>query len=315
MTDKPSTAFLLFGYSAICAPVFLLAKDGSGTRPPGCPAPWPSEVRQQVAAPFPTEPSVPSSVLYRRVRPATIRGGALNLDGRPGGSVVEVEVPRGLLLEPEPVVLRRLLEEVGCLLQHVAVRGGRLEAACRSGPIASRCCVARRSVGRALSGSSAGSSGAVSSSARTRARAEAARAGRPRGRPGEVAGRRRSRRVGVGVHVRVGVQLLLDRIRNGLGVGLHRQRLGVPQDGLVGLDGGGSKATSRRAGPSASASCRVTSSSVAPCCFFSSRCSRIASSRMPMGAQTSAKRASVQPARPGSCRPAWRGRARRRPRR
>ena len=35
------------------------------------------------------------------------------------GLLVEVEVPRGLLLEPEPVVLGRLLEEVGRLLEHV----------------------------------------------------------------------------------------------------------------------------------------------------------------------------------------------------
>src|SRR4051812_35734106 len=33
--------------------------------------------------------------------------------------IVEVEVARRLLLEPEPVVLRRLLEEVGRLLEHV----------------------------------------------------------------------------------------------------------------------------------------------------------------------------------------------------
>ena len=36
-------------------------------------------------------------------------------------SVVEVEVARRLLLEPEPVVLRRVLEEVGRLLEHVLV--------------------------------------------------------------------------------------------------------------------------------------------------------------------------------------------------
>ena len=36
---------------------------------------------------------------------------------------LEVEVSRGLLLEPEPVVLRRLLEELGRLLQHVLALG------------------------------------------------------------------------------------------------------------------------------------------------------------------------------------------------
>src|SRR4051794_41815241 len=36
-----------------------------------------------------------------------------------GPLLVEVEVSRGALLEPQAVVLRRLLEEVGGLLQHV----------------------------------------------------------------------------------------------------------------------------------------------------------------------------------------------------
>src|SRR3954464_5926342 len=39
-------------------------------------------------------------------------------------SVVEIEVARGLLLEPEPVVLGRLLEEVGRLLEDVVVGTG-----------------------------------------------------------------------------------------------------------------------------------------------------------------------------------------------
>ena len=40
------------------------------------------------------------------------------------GLLVEVEVPRRLLLEPEPVVLRRLLEELRRLLEHVLARPG-----------------------------------------------------------------------------------------------------------------------------------------------------------------------------------------------
>src|SRR3954451_1726382 len=40
-----------------------------------------------------------------------------------GASAVEVEVARGALLEPEPVVLRRLLEEVGRLLEQVLTVG------------------------------------------------------------------------------------------------------------------------------------------------------------------------------------------------
>src|SRR3954454_906144 len=34
-------------------------------------------------------------------------------------SAVEVEIARRALLEPEPIVLGRLLQELGCLLQHV----------------------------------------------------------------------------------------------------------------------------------------------------------------------------------------------------
>src|SRR5215217_4636018 len=45
-----------------------------------------------------------------------------------GGLLVPVEVARGLLLEPEPVVLRRLLQEVRRLLEDVlfGLRGRRL---------------------------------------------------------------------------------------------------------------------------------------------------------------------------------------------
>ena len=39
---------------------------------------------------------------------------------------VEVEVARRALLEPEPVVIRRVLEELGRLLQHVLVDWCRL---------------------------------------------------------------------------------------------------------------------------------------------------------------------------------------------
>ena len=40
------------------------------------------------------------------------------------GSAVEVEVLRRALLEPEPVVLRRVLQELRCLLEHVLVLAG-----------------------------------------------------------------------------------------------------------------------------------------------------------------------------------------------
>src|SRR4051794_30577157 len=44
-----------------------------------------------------------------------------HVSGRPMGSVVEVEVARRALLEPEPIVLRRLLEELRRALEDVAV--------------------------------------------------------------------------------------------------------------------------------------------------------------------------------------------------
>src|SRR4051794_13043896 len=44
-----------------------------------------------------------------------------HVSGRPMGSVVEVEVARRTLLEPEPIVLRRLLEELRGALEDVAV--------------------------------------------------------------------------------------------------------------------------------------------------------------------------------------------------
>ena len=82
-------------------------------------------------------------------------------------------------------------------------------------------------------------------------------------------------------------------------------------------------AHSRRAGPSASASWRSTSSSGTPCWRFSSRCSRMASSRTPIGAEpyssAGGRRLRQRGRRPraprGSCRRASPGRARRRPRR
>src|ERR687896_1451342 len=60
------------------------------------------------------------------------RGGRSPPQLAQGSPLVEVEVPRRLLLEPEPVVLRRLLEEVGRVLEHVGLVAVRLGlVACR----------------------------------------------------------------------------------------------------------------------------------------------------------------------------------------
>src|SRR5215211_6669384 len=51
------------------------------------------------------------------------RGGRVGLPRRGAAPLIEVEVARRLLLEPEPVVLRRLLEEVRRVLEEVGVVG------------------------------------------------------------------------------------------------------------------------------------------------------------------------------------------------
>src|SRR2546421_4739923 len=76
--------------------------------------------------------------------PAAGRGRVL------GALLVEVEVPGGLLLEPEPVVLGRLLEELGRLLEYVLTPGrlrGALWGRLRSlGVLRDRVGVGRRAV-------------------------------------------------------------------------------------------------------------------------------------------------------------------------
>src|SRR5690606_23120216 len=74
------------------------------------------------------EPSMPSCPLCRQAGGGLeLLGGILRLAsagarGAPG-SVVEVEVARRALLEPEPVVLGRVLEEVRRLLEDVVLGG------------------------------------------------------------------------------------------------------------------------------------------------------------------------------------------------
>ncbi len=54
------------------------------------------------------------------------------------GSAVEVKVARRALLEPEPVMLRRVLEELRCLLEHVLGLGlvfGRIVGGGRRGSL------------------------------------------------------------------------------------------------------------------------------------------------------------------------------------
>src|SRR3954469_7451091 len=67
-----------------------------------------------------------SSASWTTARPLPVSGRSVKtssqVSGRPStarASTVEVEVPRGTLLEPEAVVLGRLLEELRRLLQHV----------------------------------------------------------------------------------------------------------------------------------------------------------------------------------------------------
>ena len=149
----------------------------------------------------------------RRARPMhRPRGGAPEgalgaLDGCRGALLVPVEVARRRLLEPQPVVLGRLLEEVRRLLQHVL--GGRLAGSRRrrAGARAPRRRAPRRARRRATdprrsSAAGAGGSSAAGSSAST------------------SNGSRSSAGVGLG-RVRRG---LVRRGRRGLGLG--RLRLG-----------------------------------------------------------------------------------------
>src|SRR5687768_10794716 len=88
------------------APATTAAGSSSRAHPPTLPPPAP---------PSPASTSRPTSAPDQALA-----------DTCPGSRIgrhdlVEVEVPRRLLLEPEPVVLRRLLEEVRCVLEHVGV--------------------------------------------------------------------------------------------------------------------------------------------------------------------------------------------------
>ena len=168
---------------------------------------------------------------------------------------VEIEVARRLLLEPQPVVLRRLLQEVRRLLEHVLALGRRLGG----GRVLDRR-AGRRTTGLASSGSTAGSA-------------------RPRASPrGGVA------RLGLAARARARRTAVVGRLRRGLGrsrgLGVARRTAAAPR-----------RARPRRAapansprcgGPSASCSRRATSSASAPRRRLSSRCSRMASSSNPI---------------------------------
>jgi hypothetical protein len=94
------------------------SQPGSNRRPPAC-----------KAGALPTElwprrgPSVEAGDCPQRVRLPQRSASDLHTPG-PGllrASVVEIEVARWPLFEPEPVVLGRILEELRGLLEHVAL--------------------------------------------------------------------------------------------------------------------------------------------------------------------------------------------------
>ena len=60
-----------------------------------------------------------SQLSYGPVGGESSRGRGLLDDG---GLAVEVEVARRALLEPQPIVLGRVLEELGCLLEYILAR-------------------------------------------------------------------------------------------------------------------------------------------------------------------------------------------------
>ena len=197
----------------------------------------------------------------------------------PSVLLFEVEVARRLLLEPEPVVLGRLLEEVGRVLEHVAVvdrssscslsSAARVRSSSSSSPRPPARPPARRVVllrragscrsgegARASTASRLGCGGRLaggSTSAPRPASAAGSHVGRQLGRRARSAARRRSR---------------LARPRKA-----PRPRLAGSRRAPASPSVRACCATSRRAGPSASSSWRWSSSSGAPCLRFSSRCS------------------------------------------
>ncbi len=187
------------------------------------------------------------------------RGRTARQSGRTSGlriGLVEIEVARRLLLEPETVVLGRLLEELGRVLERVF-------AVARLGLVLVR---------------------APRGSAPPRARAgERPRSGTPRCRARPAEGRARPRRAGGSAISSAGSSTVSS---TGC-VGNLLARLADSASAATAVASSSASAgrgKSRRAGPSASASFCAISSSVAPCRRFRSRCSRIASSRSPIGA-------------------------------
>ena len=205
-----------------------------------------------------------------------------------GPRASELEVARRLLLEPEPVVLRRLLEELGRLLQHVlaafsvARDAVRRRAAARGRP-------RRRARGRR----------------RPRRRRRTARARSARGapdapsrRPGAARRAPRARRLGAAATARRRTRprrrrrARPDRPRR-----RPRPRAGRPRRRRC-----PSAAPRAAGGPSASCSWRATSEGSAPWRRLSSRCSRMASSSSPIARKRYPPCRRGEPTRPATVR-------------
>src|SRR5919201_986191 len=92
---------------------------GGGDRAPATPTAYRSAAFMPLRT---TEPSMPSCPGYRpRAREDGRRSAQIWTNVRCPQASVEIEVARRLLLEPEAVVLGRVLEEVGRVLKHVLV--------------------------------------------------------------------------------------------------------------------------------------------------------------------------------------------------
>ena len=241
------------------------------------------------------------SASWTTARPLPASGARVKTSSQVSAALAssEVEVARRLLLEPEPVVLRRLLEELRRLLEHVLavglvvgrddVLGGRRPrarvgglglAAPSAAPSAASSSSSENCARRLLDlGSRAPSARAASASA---TRLGSARRSGSGSRGGSAASRRSLGGHLVAVAARRSSVRIVARSARLVGLGVVGRPRRAPR-------------SPRRAGPSASCSWRATSPGSAPWRRLSSRCSRMASSSSPMARQTLATQAATTP--------------------
>ena len=199
------------------------------------------------------------------VRVPALKGAWTKIRQRSSGLLVPVEAARGLLLEPQSVVLRRLLEELGRLLEHVLALGRLGSRGARGGPLRLGPGGSAPGPARAPAPDRRGPRPATGPPpCRARARRPPAR----RGSPGISGGSSISGTSATSVTCSSG--------STGSGASCGSAGASSPASPA------GFANSPRTGAPSASRSWRETSSGSAPWRRLSSRCSRMASSSSPM---------------------------------